>query len=157
MIKFFRLFLFIIFGYFGMVVSASGNDVVMPNPDIAPLEVVDIQLTGLQNNDNPERDFGIRQTWAFAHPGNRRMTGPYPRFAQMMRSPSYIEMIDHATHSITLAKQGEGWQQFDVLMETNGGNVLFFSWVVEKVTEGEYQDCWMTTGVSAPSPAGQGS
>ena len=140
-----------------MLVSASGNDVVMPNPDIAPLEVVDIQLTGLQNNDNPERDFGIRQTWAFAHPGNRRMTGPYPRFAQMMRSPSYIEMINHVTHSITLAKQGEGWQQFDVLMETNGGNVLFFSWVVEKVTEGEYQDCWMTTGVSAPSPAGQGS
>jgi hypothetical protein len=66
-------------------------------------------------------------------------------------------MIDHVTHSIKLAKQGAGWQQFDVLMETNGGNVLFFSWVVEKVTEGEYKDCWMTTAVSAPSPAGQGS
>ncbi|MGB1863979.1 MAG: hypothetical protein ACPHOL_06685, partial [Candidatus Puniceispirillum sp.] len=82
---------------------------------------------------------------------------PYPRFAQMIRSPSYAQMIDHATHSIKLAKQGTGWQQFDVLMETNGGNVLFFSWVVEKVTEGEYKDCWMTTAVSAPSPAGQGS
>ena len=157
MIKFFRLFLFIIFGYFSMMISASANDVVMPDPDIAPLEVVDIQLTGLQNNDNPKSDFGIRQTWAFAHPVNRRMTGPYPRFAQMIRSPSYIEMIDHATHSITLGKQGEGWRQFDVLMETKGSNVLFFSWVVEKVTDGEYQDCWMTTAVSAPSPAGQGS
>ena len=157
MIKFFRLFLFILFGYFSMQVSASGNEVVMPNPDIAPLEVVDIQLTGLQNNDNPERDFGIRQTWAFAHPRNRRMTGPYPRFAQMIRSPAYIKMIDHATHTITLAKQGEGWRQFNVLMETSGGNVLFFSWVVEKLTEGEFQDCWMTTSVSAPSPAGQGS
>jgi hypothetical protein len=157
MIKFYRLFLFIALGYFGMLASASGTEVVKPNPDIAPLEVVDIQLTGLQNNDNPERDFGIRQTWAFAHPGNRRMTGPYPRFAQMIRSPSYAKMIDHATHSIKLAKQGTGWQQFDVLMETNGGNVLFFSWVVEKVTEGEYKDCWMTTAVSAPSPAGQGS
>lgn len=157
MIKFFRLFLFIALGYFGVLASANGTEVVKPNPDIAPLEVVDIQLTGLQNNDNPERDFGIRQTWAFAHPGNRRMTGPYPRFAQMIRSPAYAQMIDHATHSIKLAKQGAGWQQFDVLMETNGGNVLFFSWVVEKVTEGEYQDCWMTTAVSAPSPAGQGS
>ena len=157
MIKFFRLFLFIALSYFGMLASANGTEVVKPNPDIAPLEVVDIQLTGLQNNDNPERDFGIRQTWAFAHPGNRRMTGPYPRFAQMIRSPSYAKMIDHATHSIKPAKQGAGWQQFDVLMETNGGNVLFFSWVVEKVTEGEYKDCWMTTAVSAPSPAGQGS
>ena len=157
MIKFFRLFLFIALGYFGMLASANGTEVVKPNPDIAPLEVVDIQLTGLQNNDNPERDFGIRQTWAFAHPGNRRMTGPYSRFAQMIRSPSYAKMIDHATHSIKPAKQGAGWQQFDVLMETNGGNVLFFSWVVEKVTEGEYKDCWMTTAVSAPSPAGQGS
>ncbi|ADE40291.1 DUF4864 domain-containing protein [Candidatus Puniceispirillum marinum] len=157
MIKFFRLFLFIMLGCFGALASASGTEVVAPNPDIAPQEVVDIQLTGLQNNDNPERDFGIRQTWAFAHPGNRRMTGPYPRFAQMIRSPSYIEMIDHASHSISLAKQGEGWQQFDVLMETKGGNVLFFSWVVEKVTEGECKGCWMTTAVSAPSPAGQGS
>ena len=157
MIKFFRLFLFIALSYFGMLASANGTEVVKPNPDIAPLEVVDIQLTGLQNNDNPERDFGIRQTWAFAHPGNRRMTGPYPRFAQMIRSPSYAKMTDHATHSIKLAKQGAGWQQLDVLMETNGGNVLFFSWVVEKVTEGEYKDCWMTTAVSAPSPAGPGS
>ena len=139
------------------VTAARAAEMVYPNPDIAPAEVIAIQLNGLQYNDTPETDAGIRQTWAFAHPRNRAMTGPLPRFATMLKGPGYDTMLNHASHQIVPANSGDGWRQFDVFMEAGNGEVLSFAWIVEKVTEGRYKDCWMTVTVSAPQPAGQGS
>ena len=137
--------------------TASTAELIYPNPDIAPAEVIAIQLNGLQHNDSPETDAGIRQTWAFAHPRNRATTGPLSRFADMLKGPSYDMMLNHASHQILLANSGDGWRRFDVFMETGNGKVLQFAWIVEKVNEGQYKDCWMTVAVSAPRPAGQGS
>ncbi len=136
---------------------AHASEMVYPSPDIAPAEVIAIQLNSLRYNDNPEVDFGIRQTWTFAHPRNRAVTGPLPRFASMLKSPSYGAMLNHISHSVELAGTGEGWRKFDVFMEAANGDVLQFSWVVEKVNTGRHKDCWMTVAVSAPRLSGQGS
>ena len=80
--------------------GARAAEMVYPNPDIAPAEVIAIQLNGLQYNDMPDADAGIRQTWAFAHPRNRAMTGPLPRFAMMLKGPGYDIMLNHASHQI---------------------------------------------------------
>ena len=137
--------------------NARAADLVYPSPDIGPLEGIAIQLNGLQYNDIPEIDAGILQTWAFAHPSNRAMTGPLPRFSSMLKGPGYGMMLNHASHKIALTNAGDGWQQFDVLMEAGNGKVMQFKWIVEKVTEGRYIDCWMTVAVSAPRLAGHGS
>ena len=137
--------------------TASTAELVYPNPDIAPAEVIAIQLNGLQHNDSPETDAGIRQTWAFAHPRNRAMTGPLKRFTTMLKGPGYDVMLNHASHEIVPANSGEGWRQFDVFMETENGTVMQFAWIVEKVTDGRYKNCWMTVAVSAPRLAGRGS
>ena len=137
--------------------AARATEMVYPSPDIAPAEVIAIQLNGLQYNDAPDIDAGIRQTWAFAHPRNRVMTGPLSRFATMLKGPGYGMMLNHASHQIVPANSGDGWRQFDVFMEAGNGKVLEFAWIVEKVTEGRYKDCWMTVAVSAPRPSGQGS
>ena len=142
---------------FGSVFAANGAELVAPDPAIEPVEVVAIQLKALQFNDNPIADFGIAQTWNFAHPRNRAMTGPLPRFASMIKGPAYVNMIDHASHRITPTMEQTGIQQFDVLLETSMGQVLYFQWTVEKVTMGEFKDCWMTVAVSMPKPMGQGS
>ena len=143
--------------------AAYAGDLVSPDPSIAPAEVVAIQLMGLKNNDLVETDFGIRQTWNFAHPNNRSFTGPYPRFASMLKGPWYSDLLNHKSHEIRIGslaskgqtKIGEMQKQFDVLMETAKGDILYFSWVVQKVTTGQFKDCWMTVAVSAPMPAGQ--
>jgi hypothetical protein len=117
----------------------------------------------LKNNDLVETDFGIRQTWNFAHPQNRKVTGPYPRFAMMLKGPGFDVLLNHKSHSIKTGSNtasgqtsdGAMWQQFDVLMETRRGEILYFSWVVQKVTSGQFKDCWMTVAVSPPQPAGQ--
>ena len=133
------------------------------DPSIAPAEVVAIQLMSLKNNDLVETDFGIRQTWNFAHPQNRKVTGPYPRFAMMLKGPGFDVLLNHKSHSIKTGSNmasgqtsdGAMWQQFDVLMETRRGEILYFSWVVQKVISGQFKDCWMTVAVSPPQPAGQ--
>jgi hypothetical protein len=137
--------------------TASTAELVYPNPDIAPAEVIAIQLNGLKHNDSPETDAGIRQTWEFAHPRNRAMTGPLKRFTTMLKGPGYDVMLNHASHEIVPANSGEGWRRFDVFMETEDGEVMQFAWIVEKVTDGRYKNCWMTVAVSAPRLAGRGS
>ena len=137
--------------------TASTAELVYPNPDIAPAEVIAIQLNGLKHNDSPETDAGIRQTWEFAHPRNRAMTGPLKRFTTMLKGPGYDVMLNHASHEIVPANSGEGWRRFDVFMETENGEVMQFAWIVEKVTDGRYKNCWMTVAVSAPRLAGRGS
>lgn len=128
-----------------------------PNPDIAPIDVVRIQLEALQNNDTPTQDFGIKQTWAFAHPDNRAVTGPLDRFKNMMRTPAYQMLLNHNQHTITEQNRSTRWVQFKVMMEDSNGQVLAFAWVVKKAETAPYENCWMTTAVSAPVRAGQGS
>ena len=48
-------------------------DLIKPNNLIKPKEVVQIQLTGLMNNDDKFKDRGIEQTWSFAHPDNKKI------------------------------------------------------------------------------------
>ena len=142
---------------------AYADDLVRPDPSIAPAEVVAIQLMGLKNNDLVETDFGIRQTWSFAHPKNRNVTGPFPRFAQMLKGPGYSVLLNHKSHEIRNSSgsskgktsNDEIRRQFDVLMETAKGDIVYFSWIVQKVATGQFKDCWMTISVSAPRPAGQ--
>ena len=53
-------------------------DLINPSSLIKPKEVVQIQLAGLMKNDNKFKDSGIEQTWNFAHPENKKNTGPLP-------------------------------------------------------------------------------
>ena len=141
---------------------ALAAELVRPDPSIAAGEVVAIQMMGLKHNDLDEPDFGIRQTWAFAHPQNRAITGPLPRFALMLKAPAYRMLLNHRAHAITPATDAAGqtetgaeWRRFDVLVETETSEIMHFSWVVQKVRDGRFRDCWMTVGVSPPRPAGQ--
>ena len=137
--------------------AARAADLVIPDPSIAPEEVVAIQMKALQFNDNPIPDFGIAQTWNFAHPRNRAMTGPLPRFASMLKGPGYGSMLNHASHRIVAVPGDANRATFDVFMETSAGQVLLFNWAVELVEGGEFDNCWMTVAVSMPRDAGQGS
>lgn len=137
--------------------GADAGELIQPDPSITPEQVVEIQLRALMENDTPEADFGISQTWAFAHPDNRAVTGPLAGFAQMMKGPYYNALINHRSHTISEMNRTRDWVQFKVMMEDRMGRVLAFLWVVKQVKTAPYADCWMTSAVSAPVPAGQGS
>ena len=141
--------------FISIFLSQSNADILKPNSDIKPSEVVKIQLTGLQKNDLEFKDSGIEQTWKFAHPNNKRVTGPLNNFKMMIKSDSYGMMINHLSHTITELGSSDKWAQFEVIILDKDKIYYKFSWQVEKYTsEGTLKDCWLTTMVSNPIPLG---
>ena len=135
--------------------SISKAELLEPNSKINPLEVVKIQLLGLQKNDDGFVDSGIEQTWNFAHPNNKRATGPLERFKRMIKGNNYQMMINHISHTITETRGGDNWVQFEVIILDNKKIYHKFNWQVEKYTEdGPLKDCWLTTMVSSPVSLG---
>ena len=140
---------------FFITISTSNADLLKPNSNIKPAEVVKIQLLGLQNNDEVFNDSGIEQTWNFAHPMNKQATGPLDRFKEMLKSNNYQMMINHISHTITQVRRGDDWVQFEVIILDKEKIYHKFNWQVEKfIEDGPLKDCWLTTMVSSPEPLG---
>ena len=138
-----------------MNISLLNAELLKPNNSISPKEVVSIQLAGLKDNDREYKDSGIEQTWNFAHPNNKRATGPLDNFKRMIKSDSYQMMINHLSHTITEIGSGDKWVQFEVIILDKNKIYHKFNWQVEKYTlEGTLKGCWMTTMVSSPIPLG---
>ena len=138
-----------------VTISISKAEILKPSSDIHPKEVVKIQLTGLQKNDLNFKDSGIEQTWNFAHPNNKKVTGPLGNFKRMLKGDSYQMMINHLSHTITQLGSSDKWAQFEVVILDKNKIYHKFNWQVEKYTEeGELKDCWLTSMVSNPIPLG---
>ena len=138
-----------------ITISISKAEILKPSSDINPKEVVKIQLTGLQKNDLNFKDSGIEQTWNFAHPNNKKVTGPLGNFKRMLKGNSYEMMINHLSHTITQLGSSDKWAQFEVVILDKNKIYHKFNWQVEKYTEdGELKDCWLTSMVSNPIPLG---
>ena len=146
----FKVFIFVLIS-----TSISKAELLKPNSQIKPAEVVKIQLSGLQKNDLNFKDSGIEQTWNFAHPNNKKVTGPLPNFKRMIKGDAYQMMLDHLSHTITELGSSDKWAQFEVVILDKNKIYHKFNWQVEKYTlDGLLKDCWLTTMVSNPIPLG---
>lgn len=135
-------------------VPSFGAEILQPDPDLSPAEVIAIQLSALQANDTPGPDAGIVQTFAFAHPDNRRVTGPLPRFAEMIKGPRYGALLNHRAHEIKEVASTDDEAAFAVVVTSATGEVVGFRWAVARVADGEHAGAWMTIAVSPPVPIG---
>ena len=140
---------------YSILLSSSTAEILKPSSNIKPSEVVKIQLNGLQKNDLDFKDSGIEQTWNFAHPNNKKVTGPLPNFKRMIKGDAYQMMVDHISHTITELGSSDNWAQFEVIILDKDKIYHKFNWQVEKYTlDGLLKDCWLTTMVSNPIPLG---
>ena len=140
---------------FFLITKFSHAELINPNSNIRPEEVVKIQLEGLQKNDIDFKDSGIEQTWKFAHPSNKKNTGPLPNFKMMIKGNSYQMLLDHLSYTITKLGSSDNWAQFEVIILDKDKIYHKFNWRVEKyIKDGPLKDCWLTTMVSNPIPLG---
>mgnify|MGYP001322584736 CR=1 FL=1 len=91
-------------------------EIIKPNNGIEPLQVVKIQLKGLKNNNKEYKDYGIEQTWAFAHPDNQRYTGPLEKFKIMLKGKAYSMLLNHKEHNIKEIFLSEDVATFEVII-----------------------------------------
>ena len=92
---FFVLIFFSLFSF-----QESSAELLKPNNELKPFDVVKIQLSALKNNNKPYKNAGIEQTWEFAHPSNKRFTGPLSRFIQLLNDEGYNILLNHMEHKI---------------------------------------------------------
>ena len=143
---------FLIFLLFSNMLHA---EIIKPNNGIEPYQVVKIQLRGLMENDKPQIDTGIEQTWEFAHPQNQKYTGPLENFKSMIKGDSYSMLIDHLDHEVIEVYKNEKVATFEVTVLDKDKKYYRFKWQVEKYRGvGPLNNCWLTTAVSQPVPTG---
>ena len=148
------LFKLIIF--FFLFTNISNADLIKPNSNLKPFDVLTIQLDSLKNNNNPYKDAGIEQTWEFAHPINKASTGPLERFKKMIYSDSYKKLISHQNNKIIILKESVNKFVYKVYVLSKDKKKYYYIWQIEKVTqEGNLKNCWMTTMVSEPIYLGE--
>ena len=144
--KFFILF-FIILIHFSNVKAELKE----PSNIILPIQVVKIQLSSLMKNDQPYKDSGIEQTWKFAHPNNKKYTGPFEKFKMMLKGESYSMLLNHIDNQIKEIFKSEEIATFEVIILDVEKKYYKFKWQVEKYSkDGPLKDCWLTTAVSQP-------
>tara|TARA_Y100001935_G_C17019258_1_gene366953 strand:+ start:30 stop:503 length:474 start_codon:yes stop_codon:yes gene_type:complete len=140
---------------FALSTSILNAELINPNNNIKPIEVVKIQLDSLKNNNLNYKDSGIEQTWRFAHPNNKKNTGPLPNFKMMIKGQSYQMLLDHLSHTITTLGSSDKWAQFEVIILDKEKIYHKFNWQVEKyIEDGPLKDCWLTTVVTSPVSLG---
>jgi len=148
-------FYFKIILFFFLLIKPSFSEILKPSIEIEPKQVIKIQLTALMENDNPYKDIGIEQTWEFAHPNNRKMTGPLERFKNMIKTDSYSMLLNHSNHEISEVYMSNKVATFEVTVMDLEKKYYKFKWQVEKYNgEGALKDCWLTSAVSQPMPIG---
>jgi len=130
--------------------APQAAEMLEPDPGIPPQRVVEIQLTALQNNDDPTPNAGIEQTWAFAHPRNKMATGPLERFSAMIKGPPYRMLVGHESHDVRRIAVTESTAMFAVKVTPDSGDPVYYQWKLEKTASGS----WMTVGVSPPVERG---
>jgi hypothetical protein len=153
-------------------VRGGADAMARPSPVLTPGQVVDIVLTALQHNDVPAKDRGIAVTFEFASPANRDATGPFPRFAALVKNPSYRAILNHRrSERGDLRVVGDQARQRVTIVDANGDRITYL-FMLSRQSDGPYKGCWMTDGVvretelrstryerltvNAPAPAAHG-
>lgn len=127
--------------------QASAEGLIVPAANYTPEEVIEIQLLGLQSGD---LDQGIEQVWLFAHPFNKRATGPLPRFRTLFEMPAYAPLVDLRSYTVKAVNETAVESHFVVSIVTSDGVSYDYFWTLEKVLDGNQAGFWMTTMVSSP-------
>ena len=123
-----------------------------PNKRLEPYDVVKIQLEALKNNN--EDDNGIKQTWLFAHPDNKKITGPYERFRIMIYGQQYKFLLNHSSHKINLITNSPNRFIYRIEILSDKKQLFFYEWHVQKGSEEKCKNCWFTSAVSIPVDQG---
>ena len=133
----------------------SSAELLKPNNELKPFDVVKIQLGALKNNNKPYKNAGIEQTWEFAHPSNKNFTGPLSRFIKLLNDEGYNILLNHIEHKVVEVYKSEKKFIYEVTILDGEKNFFKYNWQIEKfLNEGSLNNCWLTTSVSLPVSLG---
>ena len=149
-----RLFLITSFIFILMNINRAISDV-LPNDLFSSVEVVELQMSSLQTN-SIKNNSGIYQCWLFAHPENKKYTGPFDNFKRMITDTSYKILLNSTKFKIRLLDENQEMAKYSVDVDAYDNKRYNLSWVLERAKlDQNCKNCWMTTSVTQPQFIGQ--
>ena len=128
---------------------------VLPNDIFSAIEVVELQMTSLQTNSKIN-NAGIYQCWLFAHPENKKNTGPFSNFKRMIADTSYKILLNSIKFKTQLISKSDKVIKYSVVIDAFDNKRYQLDWVLEKAKlNKDCKNCWMTTVVTQPQFIGQ--
>ena len=128
---------------------------VLPNDIFSAIEVVELQMTSLQTNSKINNE-GIYQCWLFAHPENKKYTGPFSNFKRMIADTSYKILLNSIKFKTQLISKSDKVVNYSVVIDAFDNKRYQLDWVLEKAKlNKDCKNCWMTTVVTQPQFIGQ--
>ena len=126
---------------------------ILPNDKFSSSDVVEIQLMSLQSNS--ENDDGIYQCWIFAHPENKKYTGPFKYFSKMIKNKTYDQLLNSKFFKTKVLFENENNARIEVLLDSKNNRRYKIFWHLGRAKLNlECQNCWMTLGVTQPFDMG---
>ncbi|UCF99107.1 MAG: DUF4864 domain-containing protein [Spirochaetaceae bacterium] len=116
-----------------------------PSAELAPQEVVRIQMEALKYND--EKNRGIEIVYRFASPSNKVNTGPLPRFISMIKGKAYRPMLNYNTVEYGQVQVMDDLAAQRVAITTEEGFMIVYIFVLSKQQDEDCSGCWMTDAV----------
>ncbi len=136
-----------IHGDFLTIDSETSDEGLFPNRNLSPADVVRIQIRALGRNDIPHENAGIEIAFRFASSRNKLVTGPLPRFIQLVSNPVYRPMLNHRQAKYGLLQiDGVNATQPVILIASDGQRVGYL-FTLSRQDGGTCDACWMTDGV----------
>jgi hypothetical protein len=128
---------------------------VLPNDIFSAIEVIELQMTSLQTNSE-RKNAGIYQCWLFAHPENKKYTGPFSNFKRMIANTSYKILLNSRKFKTKLISKTDKIVKYSVVIDAFDNKRYKLGWVLEKAKLNKNcENCWMTTAVTQPQFIGQ--